>query len=82
MTIRDLIHRESETDLAGLAIGLNDNLEEMKAWRKGAEKLKSVKEMYDIKKGYIRGMISALYLTHVITEAEFMEILEDIKQNY
>ena len=79
MTIRDLIQRENKTRLG---FSLNHHLEEIKEYKEKAEKFESAKEFYLLEKGFLKGMVNALYLTHTITETEYKEIQADIRENY
>ena len=81
MTIRELIKREHETTLG---FSLNHHLESIKEWKEKAENLpfEYAKEFYLMEKGFLKGMVHTLYLAHAIAETEYLEIQEDIRENY
>ena len=79
MTIRDLIKRENNSTLG---FALNHQLENIKEWKAKAENWKYAKEFHMNAKGHLEGMVHVLFLTHQITDEEYLDITTDIIENY
>ena len=77
--MKDLINKENNTVLS---FALNNCLEKVKDWKAKAERWEYAKEFYLTEKGHLKGMVHVLFLTHQITDEEYLDIMEDITENY